>query len=188
MTQDASARSRVQLWHDVVSISRIIDSPGVAWAAWRWSIPLMFCFSMWSICSTRINCICRSLSNRACQGLVAFLWMVAAAVWALFGVFKSDRRRKSSGHRCAASLVALSVHGLFDSELYASGLVLLVFVPIGFAWALQNASRNEDLAVSDQSWTGGGRWLFSLAPIASVLMLFVPARCACGILQPIWAP
>ena len=105
-------------------------------------------------------------------GLIAFLWMSVTAVWALFTSSRRGRGRNALVIGVSVSLVALLAHGLVDSELYASGLVLVVFIPFGFAWALQNTSLGAPMRVTSRSMTGRGRWVLWLAPIAAVLMLF----------------
>ena len=63
---------------------------------------------------------------------------------------------------------------------YASGLVVLVFVPIGFAWALPNATFECRFDPSMSKALPGGRsWPFALAPVVSMFILFlVPGAAA----------
>lgn len=53
---------------------------------------------------------------------------------------RPHRRNRLFGAAAMGSVVALSVHGMLDSEVYASSWAALLFVPVGFAFALPDRS------------------------------------------------
>ena len=179
LTQDASALSRVQLWQDMSSVIQDyrFTGSGLGSMAMVYSTYVLLLHVIYLQHAHQLYL--QIAVEQGLPGLVAFLWMSATAVWALLVAFRNSRGRNALVVGVTASLVALLVHGLLDSEVYASGLVLLVFVPIGFAWALPNATFDADSTQDDPSVSSGRSWLFALAPVASMFILFlVPGAAA----------
>jgi tetratricopeptide (TPR) repeat protein len=80
-------------------------------------------------------------------GLLALLGMAAAVGYALAAAWRNGSR-SGNGLRSAAlaALTAMLCHGLLDSELYASWLAPLLFLPFGF---VSVAARLDQYVVDD---------------------------------------
>jgi tetratricopeptide (TPR) repeat protein len=115
-------------------------------------------------------------------GLLAFLGMISTAGVALAAAWRNGSRA-DDGLRsmAAAALATMLCHGLLDSELYASWLAPLLFLPIGFVLV---AARLDQYVIDDIRFDRrkrtGARHLASgvvgLVTLAAVLLLaFIPA-------------
>jgi tetratricopeptide (TPR) repeat protein len=81
-------------------------------------------------------------------GLLTFVGMVASALYALLSSWhKGDRAEDGLRSAAFLALAAMLLHGLLDSELYASWLLPLLFLPIGFAWV---AARLDQYVIDDR--------------------------------------
>ncbi len=133
-------------------------------------------------------------------GLAAFLMLLSAAAWRAWAAARSSDSVLALA--TVAALTAMIVHGLADAGLYASRMVPLMFVPIGFGLGLQAAaggdqkseasSRGSARGVGGQRAEGGGRrvhrtyiartsapWtVVALALLAGVLLFLPVTRAA----------
>lgn len=112
------------------------------------------------------NLFLQVVAEQGVPGLIAFVFILAVTGWQIISALaynssrfvqqyespkapkagrgKGRSHKRSSYYRrvrlfgaaAAGSLIALVVHGFFDSEIYISGFLPLVFVPIGFAFSL----------------------------------------------------
>jgi len=79
--------------------------------------------------------------EQGAAGAVAFLLMLVTAAWVVARRLVAPDGRRHPHHVAAgASLVALVLYGAFESDLYGSALVPLLFLPVGVAWMLAAAS------------------------------------------------
>jgi tetratricopeptide (TPR) repeat protein len=103
-------------------------------------------------------------------GLIALLFMLGSAGWSLAEALRTRSVARVLAGGAAVALVAMAVHGLVDAGLYVSRLAPLIFLPVGFAWAMapqRRRSRHFD-------WDRFSRGLAAaLAPLAAVMLVFV---------------
>jgi len=116
-------------------------------------------------------------------GLLAFIGMAATAFYALLDSWRKGARSEDS-LRCAAflALAAMLIHGLLDSELYASWLAPLLFLPFGFALVAARLDQYviDDMRLgrlkrADKRRMVMGGIVAGVALIGAVLMTRVPA-------------
>lgn len=104
-------------------------------------------------------------------GLAAFLLLLGLATWRSWAAARTGDDVLALA--AVAALTAMIVHGLTDAGLYASRMVPLMFLPIGFGLGLQaavNPSRSvRGVRSPALLWTAAG-----LALLAAIL-LFLPA-------------
>lgn len=80
-------------------------------------------------------------------GLLAFVGMAAAAFYALISSWRKGARFDDSLRSATfVALAAMLMHGLLDSELYASWLLPLLFLPFGFVLV---AARLDQYVIDD---------------------------------------
>lgn len=108
------------------------------------------------------------LAEQGIMGLAALMLLGAVAV----ARFARWRRVASSGlgrvmEACLVSLVAITVHGVFDNVLYGSRGVLILFVPHGIMVAATSLAAREAAHSKEHARTGprSWEWLSSLAVI-----------------------
>ena len=76
-------------------------------------------------------------------GLIAFTGMFVAAGWSLRKAFnRGSSFTILAAAAITASLSALLVHGMFDSEIYVTHLMIGLFVPLGCAVSLAGGTSN----------------------------------------------
>ena len=106
-------------------------------------------------------------------GLLAFLGLIIAALGQLWVVAQSRQRTELVWAVAAvASLSALMIHGIFDTELYVSRLVPMMFLPLaGAGLALTSVNQaHRDEWINESQFTMAA--IGSLLPIAVLLALF----------------
>ena len=107
-------------------------------------------------------------------GLVAFFGLIGASIWALFVPLRSTLRwMRFAAAAILASMIGLLTSGLFDSEIYGSQLVFVLFIPVCFAWVLYRlatASDDEDIYQYSVSWNVG---LWASLPLLFTVALWV---------------
>lgn len=137
-----SFRSRWLLWQDTLVL--IGDSPftGNGLTAFPMVYATYLVMSHVPIHAHAHNLFLQIAVEQGVPGLVAFCTMVGASGWLLMqGRAASDAPWLQA--TAVTALVAMLLHGLLDSELYASGFAPLAFVPIGFALAARDLDQGQ---------------------------------------------
>jgi O-antigen ligase len=102
-------------------------------------------------------------------GLIAFLFLAGTAGWNLLQAYRLHSLPRGLVGAATAALVALLMHGLVDAGLYVSKLAPLLFLPMGFAWAMAPRVRRP----APFTWERfAQRTAVALAPLLVVLVLF----------------
>jgi O-antigen ligase len=140
----APVASRLLLWHD--SLALIQDYPftgsGLGSTAMVFSSYVFLLHVPFQ--NQAHNLFLQIANEQGVPGLLAFLGMGIASGWSLL----QARRSRSAPVRQAATvtsaaLIASLVYGMFDSEVYTSGLVPILFIPLGCAWFLGTAGSRD---------------------------------------------
>jgi O-antigen ligase len=132
--------SRLPLWHD--SLALIRDYPftgsGLGSTAMVFSSYVFLLHVPFQ--NQAHNLFLQIANEQGVPGLMAFLSMGVASSWSLL---QASRSRNALVRQAAtvisAAFISSFVYGMFDSEVYASGLVPILFIPFGCAWFLGTA-------------------------------------------------
>ena len=135
---------RLHLWHD--SITLIQDYPftgsGLGSTAMAFSSYVLLLHVPFQ--NQAHNLFLQIATEQGVPGLMIFLTMVVASSWALLQALRNrNTLAYSAGLVTSAALIGLLVCGMFDSEIYVSGLVPILFVPFGCAWCVGTAALND---------------------------------------------
>jgi len=78
-------------------------------------------------------------------GLLAFLGLLAGSIWSLARALPSpDKSIRMLAVAVSVSLLAIAISGLADAEIYIGVLAPLVFLPAGFALALEQVAPQTE--------------------------------------------
>ena len=105
------------------------------------------------------------------QGVVAFLafmGLLAVAAASVLAATRPGRRTWRFGLAAGAALAALAVHGMVDAGLYASLMLPVLFLPIGFALAADQGGRT--VGPSSSYWPLAIALLSAMALVLIVLL------------------
>ena len=110
-------------------------------------------------------------------GLLAFLGMLGTAIW---GLVKTYQQRNSTAilrWAASAALIAWLVQGIGEAGNYNSSMVLIGFVPLGFALGFAQPPRVTDRKAASPAFARPMRWLpilVGLSVIVGTLLIFPP--------------
>lgn len=113
-------------------------------------------------------------------GVVGFGGMAVVTLGMAQAVYAAnDEKQRVLGVCALAALITLLVHGLLDSELYASALLPLLFVPFGCLWGLYAAQQEAAGARPIRAEVGGGiAWTALGAALCIALWVALGGRSA----------
>jgi O-antigen ligase len=83
-------------------------------------------------------------------GMLAFVWLIGLGVAAVTRYRRIDRGLLFYPLAMLASLTALLVHGVFDSEFYVSELAPLILLPVGMALVTDRILLKQESTTSGQ--------------------------------------
>jgi O-antigen ligase len=172
LANDASAASRITLWNDSLSLLQDyrftgsgLGSTAMVYASYVFLLHVVYLQHAHQL-------YIQIALEQGLPALVAFGWMVVAAVLSARRALRAGVAPVALVQGGIAALVALLVHGLLDTEIYASGLVPLLFAPFAVLWALEPSNAEWDAATgATESAPIAGRLVLALLPVASVLAL-----------------
>jgi tetratricopeptide (TPR) repeat protein len=104
-------------------------------------------------------------------GLAAFLGLLGVVIWRLVGLYR--RREPGGALRLAptAALVALLVQGIGEAGNYTSRMVLIGFLPFGFALGLAPSREIRDQESASLAFMHRTRWASAIWRLAVILAL-----------------
>jgi putative inorganic carbon (HCO3(-)) transporter len=171
-----SAIGRAQLWRD--SLGLIGDYPftgsglgatSMVYSSYVLLIHVPFAYHMH-------NLFLQIAVEQGVPGLVAFLGLVGVAGWKLIRAYRGDGSSGALRLAATTAFVTLLVNGMVDAGVYGSRLVLIGFLPLGFAVAFVRRRRNISPASDAAASTARARrrtvlWLLPLVLVLAALLL-----------------
>jgi uncharacterized membrane protein YqjE len=146
--QVTSASSRLQLWRD--SLALIGDYPFTGSGLTGTAMVLSTYVYLLHVpfLNHAHNLYLQIAVEQGIPGVIGFLIMVSASFAALAESWPTMRGLgRVFAALTLASLVAMLVHGLFDSELYVSVFVPVVFLPLGIAFLIHRRRSDQPLGL-----------------------------------------
>jgi O-antigen ligase len=172
LANDASAASRITLWNDSLPLLQDyrftgsgLGSTAMVYASYVFLLHVVYLQHAHQL-------YIQIALEQGLPALVAFGWMVVAAILSARRALRVGVAPVALVQGGIAALVALLVHGLLDTEIYASGLVSLLFAPFAVLWALEPSDAEWEAATGAMERSPiAGRVVLALLPVASVLAL-----------------
>jgi putative inorganic carbon (HCO3(-)) transporter len=171
LTRDASATSRPALWRDSLALIQDyrytgsgLGGAGMIFSTYLFLLHVGFLYHAH-------NLYLQIALEQGLPGLIAFGCMAAATLWMAARALRPGRAANVLVCGAIAALVALLLHGLVEAELYATALTPLLFLPFGFAWALQPVPQDERDS-NDRQLRPVVAVIAGATPVLLVLLLF----------------
>lgn len=165
---DASTLSRVRVWQHMLMLIEdyALTGSGLGMTAMVYSTYVLLLHVPFLYHAH--NLFLQIAVEQGMLGAGAFVWLAGIA---LYRLLTTQSQPLWFLRAVLASLLALVVHGMFDAELYVSGLAPVVFIPIAGALTLTPAP-SEAVVVAPRSVSAT---LGIAVPILVILVLALPA-------------
>jgi O-antigen ligase len=166
-----SAIGRAQLWRDSLGLigdysftGSGLGATSMVYSSYVLLIHVPFAYHMH-------NLFLQIAVEQGMPGLVAFLGLVGVAGWTLIRAYRGDGSNGALRLAATMAFVTLLVNGMVDAGVYSSRLVLVGFLPLGFAIALVRRRRKISPVSDAVTYTAHARRRTVLWPLPLVLAL-----------------
>ncbi len=174
----ATAMARARLWRDALAL--VGDYPftgsGLGSTIMVYSSYVLL-VHVGFIDSHVHNLFLQIAVEQGLPGLAAFLGLLGVVIWRLVGLYRRGEPGGTLRLASTAALVALLVQGIGEAGNYTSRMVLIGFLPFGFALGLAPPREIRDQESAPLAFVHRDRWtsvIWRLAVILALAGLLLP--------------